>query len=593
MPANYLHGVETVEVLIGSRPVQIVKSSVIALVGTAPTGPENELSLVLNARDAAKFGNKIPGFTIPYALDAIFTQGAATVVVVNTFNNLLNTTQVLNENTTVTNAKATLANVPVSDLSLSNSPSVSGETKATATLTVTDKGTDGVTTYVYAQDPYFGYFKVAEYTKISGDGTNAAVATAIAAAINAGTSGHGYSASASSNVVTVTVRAGLGTAANGNYLYSYFYGTGGVSTTGSNFAGGAVGSATITNYVKGIDYDIDTLGNIVLLAGTSITEGQVLKASYKRLNAGSVTNAQIIGDVKTDGSRTGLKAFELCYNTFGFKPKVMIAPGFSHIEAIAVQLVAAATKYRAIAPIDAPEGTTLTQAITGRGPLGNVGGFNTSNKRAIPCFPMATISDNVTNANINFPLSAYYAGIVAYTDLNEGFHVSPSNHEIKGIVGMEFPVVSDYTDSTSESNLLNEKGICTLFNSYGTGIRLWGNRNASFPTNTAPDSFVAVQRTRDILQESIEFAMLDYLDKPILRATIDAICETVNQFIRVLVGRGALIDGNCSYDPSKNPNEEVAAGHLVFDLDFLPPSPAERITFNSYIDISLLKALVI
>ena len=35
-------------------------------------------------------------------------------------------------------------------------------------------------------------------------------------------------------------------------------------------------------------------------------------------------------------------------------------------------------------------------------------------------------------------------------------------------------------DANSEANLLNEAGIITVFNSYGTGIRLWGNRSAAF-----------------------------------------------------------------------------------------------------------------
>ncbi len=36
MPANYLHGVETIEVLKGPVPVREVKSAVVFLVGTAP-----------------------------------------------------------------------------------------------------------------------------------------------------------------------------------------------------------------------------------------------------------------------------------------------------------------------------------------------------------------------------------------------------------------------------------------------------------------------------------------------------------------------------------------------------------------------------
>ena len=45
--------------------------------------------------------------------------------------------------------------------------------------------------------------------------------------------------------------------------------------------------------------------------------------------------------------------------------------------------------------------------------------------------------------------------------------------------------------------------------------------------------------------------MLQFMDYPIDNGLIDSICETVNQFIRTLIGRGALIDGKCSFNADK------------------------------------------
>ena len=39
MAANFLHGVETIVIKDGPRPVKLVKSAVTGLIGTAPTGP--------------------------------------------------------------------------------------------------------------------------------------------------------------------------------------------------------------------------------------------------------------------------------------------------------------------------------------------------------------------------------------------------------------------------------------------------------------------------------------------------------------------------------------------------------------------------
>ena len=88
MPDQFLHGVEVIELNDGARPIQTVKSSVIGLVGTAPQGPVNTPTLILGSRAKAAeiFGenndtNK--DYTIPKALDGIFDQAGAMVVVIN------------------------------------------------------------------------------------------------------------------------------------------------------------------------------------------------------------------------------------------------------------------------------------------------------------------------------------------------------------------------------------------------------------------------------------------------------------------------------------------------------------------------------
>lgn len=303
-----------------------------------------------------------------------------------------------------------------------------------------------------------------------------------------------------------------------------------------------------------------------------------------------VVAADIIGEVDTDGNRSGLQSLIGTYNLFGYVAKMLIAPGYCTQNAVATEMIAVADKLRAMALIDAPIGTTVNEAIAGRGASGTIN-FNTSNKRAVLCFPHVKRYDTATDTEVLEPLSQRLAGVIAARDVEKGYWWSPSNAEIKGIVGMELPITALINDSTTEANALNEAGIVTLFNSFGTGIRTWGNRSAAFPTNTSPENFVNVQRTADILHESIEYNMLQFIDRPINQALIDAIRESVNGFIRTLIMRGALIDGKCVYDPAKNPVTEIAAGHLTFDLEFMPPTPAERVTFESYINIELLKAL--
>lgn len=302
-----------------------------------------------------------------------------------------------------------------------------------------------------------------------------------------------------------------------------------------------------------------------------------------------------IGDINggidsVTGKRTGLKAFEDCYSLFGYYPKTIIAPVFCEDTAVVTEINTICNKIRAMGIVDAPVGATVQDVIKGRGPQGTIN-FNTSSERIILCYPHLKVYDSTTDSIKLQPYSQRLAGVIAAKDVEKGYHWSPSNTEIQGIVGVERQLTSMINDPTSEVNTLNEAGVVTVFNSYGSGLRTWGNRTAAYPSSTHPTNFINVRRTADILHESVEYAMLQFIDFPIDNGLIDSICETVNQFIRTLIGRGALIDGKCSFNSEKNPTTEIANGHLTFDIEFMPPTPAERITFESFINIELLKSL--
>lgn len=85
MPEQFLHGVEVVQIDTGARPIRTVRSSVIGLIGTAPGADETAFPLntpVLiagNRTEAALLGDT---GTLPAAIDGIFDQAGAVVVVV-------------------------------------------------------------------------------------------------------------------------------------------------------------------------------------------------------------------------------------------------------------------------------------------------------------------------------------------------------------------------------------------------------------------------------------------------------------------------------------------------------------------------------
>ena len=311
----------------------------------------------------------------------------------------------------------------------------------------------------------------------------------------------------------------------------------------------------------------------------------------KHESVADVTKADIIGGVDSvTGKRTGLQTFKDCYSLFGYFPKTIIAPVYCEDTAVVSEMQVICDKIRAIGIVDAPVGTTVQDAIKGRGPQGTIN-FNTSSDRIVLCYPHLKVYNSASDSNVLEPYSQRLAGVMAAKDVDKGYHWSPSNTEIKGIIGVEKQLTSMINDPTSEVNTLNEAGIVTVFNSYGTGFKTWGNRSAAYPTSTNVTNFINIRRTADILHESVEYSMLQFIDYPIDNGLIESITETVNSFIRTLIGRGALIDGKCTYSTDKNPVTEIANGHILFDVEFMPPVPAERITFESFIDIELLKSL--
>jgi len=481
MTASYLHGVETIEIDKGPRPVQMVKTAVIGLIGTAAAGEGNKPIIVTSEKDFAQFGENIPGSTILDALDAIFDQKGTVCVVIN----VLDPANAAHKTTVAVPETATVD--PVDGSFTLPHPAVVGE--------ITLVSADLATTYILDTD------------------------------------------------------------------YSFDAATG----TGKRISTGAIPAGTIA---------------------TPTT----VKATYTYLNPALVQSSDIIGTIDAGGNRTGLKAFRDSYQLFGFYPKILISPVFATLAAVSTELIAAANSIRAICFIDAPIGITPQQAITGRGPAGTLN-FNTSSERVGLCYPHVKAYDTVADAEVLMPLSQYAAGAQSRKDQENGYWWSLSNTELLGITGMERPIDAMINDPNCEANLLNGAGIITLFNSFGTGIRVWGNRSAAFPSSTHPKNFLCVRRTADIIAESLEYFTLQFNDRPLDNALIDAIVESCNGFMRTLKANGAIIDGKAWFDQAENEVTELAAGHLTITYDFMPPTPAERVTYKASININYLSEL--
>ena len=372
-------------------------------------------------------------------------------------------------------------------------------------------------------------------------------------------------------------------------------------------------------YVEGADFTVDRVNGVVTaMGGGLLTTGQGIKITCMYADPSKIADADLVGTVTT-GVYTGMQCWLLAYQQMGFFPMLLIAPSDGSNAAIrqtvgssdattASGLATVAKAMRAMYFVDCPAGTVPATLLTNRGSAGN--SYNTSDKRAVLCGPQELFADsgisptgisidpisgkaiqNLANVVHAGPFSPWVAGATAAKDIAQGYWWSPSNTQIIGVQGPDVSFYSSYLDSASDSNNLNAAGIVCAFQAFGTGIRVWGNRSAGFPSYTTPDVFIPIRRTMDVIERSIMLAMLQFLDQPISNALITSILASCNAFIRTLIGRGALVGGTASYNAVDNPPSEIAAGHLTFNLDVMPPPPAERLSFQVFIDQNLLLAL--
>ena len=287
------------------------------------------------------------------------------------------------------------------------------------------------------------------------------------------------------------------------------------------------------------------------------------------------TAADIVGETAVDGTKTGIAAFKDCFDLFGFVPKILLAPGYSDQSVVNTALLTVAAKLRAIALVDLSAGMTVAQAIASRGSGGT---FNVTSDRAYLLYPRLKVYDLQTEQDQVCPYSSAMAGLIAQTDRDYGYWYSPSNRPLIGITGLERTVTSSYTDAESDSNLLNEKGITTIINGYGAGYRSYGNRLANFPGISGIKTFIAARRVGDIIADSLEQSMAQYIDVPLSAAIVEDITQVGNAFLRTLQARGAIIGGVCYPSAEDNTSDALSNGHLTMIYEYTPPAALERIT---------------
>ena len=332
---------------------------------------------------------------------------------------------------------------------------------------------------------------------------------------------------------------------------------------------------------------VDTAANVVTLVGPVAIAGLTAGTNYDLMIEASpaldATAATRVNATGVAADLTGIHAAHQGQSVVGAIPRLLCAPGVDTgsrpggaANPLAAAMLTVADQLRAMALIDGPN-TNHADVIT------YIGDFDSD--RAIVLDPAALIADADGNI-VEQALSGFAAGVIARNDYDNGWWASPSNKSIRGLVGLARAIDSGHANSRAQ--LMLDNAIWTVVRDAG-GFQLWGTDT---PAATDPEySFPNVRRTADIMGESIQKAHRWAVAEGITKNYLSAVSQSVNDFIRSLVTRGALTGGLCYQDAALNTPANIALGIAYFNIEWTPVYPANSVVFRMQLTTKYLESV--
>ncbi|AWL12803.1 Putative prophage major tail sheath protein [Saliniradius amylolyticus] len=289
----------------------------------------------------------------------------------------------------------------------------------------------------------------------------------------------------------------------------------------------------------------------------------------------SETQTNVMGAIDgVTGARSGMEAIMDVTAKFGLKPRLLAAPGFTHVQTVADKLLIFANRLRAMAYIDC-DGATYSEAVTYKANFGDM--------RAELCWPAVY---NLAGREV--AMSAYRLGMEIQKDNTPGeeYSASASNRIVRGISKLKHTV--DYVDGDSNciASLLNENLITTIIND--DGLRLWGNLTASSDPKW---QFANAVRVNDVILDAITSSLKWARDNKISRTFVEDVVDSVNNFLAQETKAGNLMGGEAWADEDLNTPDSIMAGNFYMDYDFTPPGIAQNIGVTSHFVNDYAKAV--
>ena len=248
--------------------------------------------------------------------------------------------------------------------------------------------------------------------------------------------------------------------------------------------------------------------------------------------------------------KSAVTAFAKAKSRFGYSPNLIIAPGFSHEDAIKGEIEKMATRLKATGIVDLKADYAAAAIV-------KMGDFGTN--RLVAAYPNVKVWDDETNAYVYEGQSARIAGMIAHTDgaSEFGYSDSYSNRVMIGVSGTQIDVDFELGETCTADELRAAK-ISTIIRE--SGFRAWGGETSDQDTIWQDLARVRIfDRISQACQKGVLFA-IDRKASELYHAK-----RSVSELLRQLVGAKVLLGYELSWS-AKNTDATITAGKFYLDV---------------------------
>ena len=267
--------------------------------------------------------------------------------------------------------------------------------------------------------------------------------------------------------------------------------------------------------------------------------------------------------------KSAVTEFAKAKSRFGYNPNLIVAPEYSHEDAIKGEIEKVATRLKATGIVDLKVQDAAAAIV-------KMGDFGT--RRLVAAYPNVKVWDDETNAYVYEGQSARIAGMIAHTDgaSEFGYSDSYSNRVMIGVSGTQIDVDFELGETCTADELRAAK-ISTIIRE--SGFRAWGGETSDQDTIWKDLARVRVfDRISQACQKGVLFAIDKKADQ-LYHAK-----RSVSELLRGLVGAKVLLGYELSWS-EKNTLANITDGKFYLDIRMQNNPVVKQLTLDFiYVD---------